>query len=173
MSAFARALSLVVAALLLGAGCVGQRARRDLALPPQTRLYVAVFVDETDGGGVGLPLTEAIRYEVYRRAPARLAMSFDETSFALDGTVVKLEELPVQAGHVRVRVRVQALARLVNIRGEEVSNLGDFTAEARYVLARDDEESDERRTAAIRQAVNALARDLVDRLHERRGGDDV
>lgn len=154
----ALALVLVTA---LSAACGSARVLRRLDLPPGTRLYVAVFVDETEEGRVGVPLANAVRLEVYRRDPARLSMSFEEGTWALDGTVLALEEREEDG---RVSLVVRARARLLDKGGAVIARLGELESSSRYRVARKSAETEERRAAAIDSAVRELAREIVRRV---------
>lgn len=167
-----RRRALAFGALLLVAGgllsaCGSARRYQRIALPAETRLYVAVFVDETPEGRVGLPLSEAVRVEVYRRDPPRLAIGFDEGTWALDGTVLALEEQPDGDGRVTLTVRVSA--RLLEKGGAVVARLGELAASARYRVGGSEEATLERREKALETAVRDLAREIVRRVE--RAGD--
>lgn len=159
-----RVLLAVASALVvvLACGCGSSRYGRRLQLPPEQRLYVAVFVDETEEGRVGVPLADAVRVEVYRRDPARLAMTFDEGSWVLDGTVTALEETPADDG--RMRLTVQARARLLDKAGTTVARLGAVDSTASYSISRERAETEARRRDAIDAALEGLARELVRRV---------
>lgn len=159
---FVARVALVVAALALTSACGSARLARRLDLPPDTRLYVAVFVDETEEGRVGVPLADAVRVEVYRRDPARLAMSFDEGTWALDGTVLALVERQDERG--RMQLTVKARARVLDKRGDVVAALGNLESAASYRVSKERVETEQRRADALEDAVRDLARELVRRV---------
>lgn len=154
--------ALVVASLLTA--CGSARFMRKLDLPPDARLYVAVFVDETDEGRVGVPLADAVRVEVYRRDPARLAMSFEEGTWALDGTVLALEETPGDRG--KMRLTVLARARLLNKAGDVVAVLGPVRSSSSYRVSRERAETEMRRDEALENTLLSLAREIVKRVEQ-------
>lgn len=159
-----RLLVAVASALVvvLSCACGSARYGRRLQLPPEQRLYVAVFVDETEEGRVGVPLADAVRVEVYRRDPARLAMTFDEGAWVLDGTVTAVEEAP--ADDDRMRLTVQAKARLLDKAGTTVARLGAVDSTTTYRISRTRAETEARRRDAIDTALEGLARELVRRV---------
>lgn len=162
MSRLARTLALVVVLSALLGACASSRYSRRLELPPGARLYVAVFVDETDEGRLGVPLADAVRMEVYRRDPERLAMTFDDGTWALDGTVLALEEAPSDEG--RMQLTVRARARLLDKSGDVVAVLGPGESTASYRLSRERAETERRRLRALDDAIARLAREIVRRV---------
>jgi hypothetical protein len=143
-------------------GCATSGGSRALSVPSESRVYIAVFVDESETGEAGVPLSEAVKIEIYRRDPSRLALSFEEGSVALDGTVMAVRESGGDEG--RRKVAVLAHARLVRKDGSEVADLGDAAAEAEYEVARALAETEARREEALYRAVRILARELVRRV---------
>lgn len=160
---------MAAAALTFAVGCAAVQPARRLEVPGPGRLYVAVFVDETEAGEIGVLLAQAIRVEVYRRDPALLALVFDEGSLALDGTVVSLEEEPASVGAMQVRIRAEAA--LVDWDGEVVADLGTVEATASYFLRRDRQRTEAGRRQAVEEAVRALAREIVRRVDRAARGD--
>jgi hypothetical protein len=154
-------LALAAGALLVAvlAGCGSARFVRPIAVPAGERIYVSVFVDETARGEVGVPLAEALRIEIHRRDPSRLAITFDEGAVAVDGTVQRVKEAPAGAG--RLRVVVHADVTLVDKAGGVVAELGTMEGGAEYSPSRDRGETELRRREAMRDAVRSLAREIL------------
>lgn len=94
------------------AGCAALRPSPPLVTPHDSALVVPVFVDETETGEVGVLLARALQSEIYARAPHKLSLLFDEGTFAVDGTVLRLVETADGPG--RIRLQLEVSARLVN-----------------------------------------------------------
>lgn len=154
----------VLCCALLAGACASSRANRPIAVPDAQRIYVSVFVDESPRGEVGVPLADALRVEIYRRDPSRLAMTFDEGAVAVDGTVHSVEEQPAGAG--QLSVVVEAGARLVNRDGAVIADLGRAEAEGVYRPRRERAATDAARSQAIEAAVQRLARELIRRVDD-------
>lgn len=149
-----RAVTLLVACAALQAGCA--TTRDGIRVPGHERVFVAVFVDESATGEVGVALAEAIQIEVYGRDPDRLAMTFDESSLALDGTVHALDEREVGGGEREIAIRTTVL--LVDKQGARLGEIGPVESRATYrPVAGDAGATDEARRAAIARIVRTLA----------------
>jgi hypothetical protein len=151
------AKNLVRAALVLCAlvvtGCTSSRG--GIRVPGHDRVYVAVFVDESARGEVGVMLAEAIQVEVFQRDPGRLAMTFDEGSLAIDGTVHALDERVLPTGEVEIAIRTTVL--LVDKRGGRVGEIGPVESRATYRPGADAEKTESARHDAIARIVRTLA----------------
>ena len=75
---------------LAAMGCAGIQSVGRLRTPQEKRLYVPVFVDETQNGEAGVTLRDALRHEIFVRDPERYCASFERDCWAFDGTVVSL-----------------------------------------------------------------------------------
>lgn len=154
-----RALGFLLALTgLHAAGCA--TSSRDVRVPGgHESVYVAVFVDETEHGEVGLQLTEAIQYEIWRRDPAALASFFERDTVAIDGTVVSLKEVPVGEGEIELRVRVRAA--IIDKEGRQVADIELAESRARYRQYRSAKKTEAARRQALEDAVRDMAHHVV------------
>lgn len=105
-------------------GCAGLQRVGRLQTPQGQRLYVPVFVDETQEGQVGVILRDALRHAIFMRDPERYCASFDRDCWAFDGTVVSLHLEHTDRAHKAI---LETHVRLVgHSRGIE---LGRFRTE--------------------------------------------
>jgi len=145
--------ALLVVCILLQSACTS--SRNGMRVPGHDRLYVAVFVDESARGEVGVMLAQAIQVEVFQREPRRLAMTFDEGSLAIDGTVHALDERVLPTGEHEVAIRTTVL--LVDKSGARVGEIGPLESRATYRPGRDDSATETARRDAIARVVRTLA----------------
>lgn len=150
----------VAASALGGCATVG---RRGVDVPLHDKLYVAVFVDESERGEVGVALADAIQLELWRRDPESLVLFFEESSVALDGTVLSVQEKPVSDG---MELTVEVSARLVDRNQKVVADLGQASVTERYVVYRSPGATASARRDALVEAVQALAKQVLDRVNE-------
>ncbi len=154
------------AALLLGLCLLGQAcqttSRGRVVVPRTDKLHVAVFVDQTETGEVGWPLTQAVQAVMWRDDPDSFATSFEQSTVTMDGTVLVLEEKPVGAGITELRFVVDAT--LVAHDGQKVADLGRAEVTETF-NGRPKERSPERREALDR-GVWRMARYLVSKIDE-------
>ena len=80
-------LWLIVSAAMMVCACATVGGQRIRVPGNQTKVYVSVFVDQTERGEVGLPLTQAIQLAIWERDRSALALSFEQDALALGGGV--------------------------------------------------------------------------------------
>ena len=160
-------LPMALAAGLLFGGCPAHLANGGMRVPEQGRLFVAVFVDESEHGEAGVPLTDAVKVELFRRDPSLLAIGFEEGTIALDGTVHAIDERAADDG--RYALIIRASARLVGRDGALIADLGPMDARTTYRLSRDRRETEQARARALDDALRALARETLRRVHRAAG----
>lgn len=148
--------------LLQMTGCAVITEKKDIRVPRAEKLYVSVFVDETNRGEIGLVLTNEIRRKVYARSPEKLAMFFDENSVIMDGTVRKVHDRSV--GSKTYELEVYIHARLLSKDGTEVADLGEFSKKKSYTLERDADQTDLNRHRALMIVVRVLADEVIQRV---------
>jgi hypothetical protein len=161
MSLHARALSLLlVASVAAGGGACATVGEDRIRVPgEQAKVYVSVFVDETDRGEVGVPLTQAIQMTIWERDRSALALSFEKDALAIDGTVVALEDVALEGGNRQVRLRMKA--HLVDKDGKRVLVLRTAESRAVYAIDGDPEVTEQRRKNALNKAIFDMARHIV------------
>jgi hypothetical protein len=157
-----RTVLLVVAAwCLLLQGCAATSSslpglpRLPWSSPEGTLLYVAPFHDLSPGMEVGGPLWREVQDELYRRAPRRFLVVFDEAALAVDAAVVALGDEPVSAD--KRDVVVVASVRVVDRHGRVVRDLGRLERRGRYEVHSEAGETAARRRAALVVARQTLA----------------
>lgn len=148
----------VVVSVACSAGCASLAS----ALAPKgtSLVYVAPFVDLTEGMELGLLMTATVQENLYARAPGRFLIVFDDAAVAVDGTVLSVsDEVVSDAKH---DVVVSARAVLVDKRGRVRHDTGVVDRRARYDVDSDKKTTESRRSRAVAIATSTVGRALVD-----------
>lgn len=108
-------------------------------------------------------MTTTMQDHLYRRAPGRFLVVFDDAAVAVDGTVLGISEINAPFSQPRKHdVIVRASAVLVDKRGRVRHQTGIVERRARYELSADQSENERRRDAALAIATTIVGRALVD-----------
>ena len=157
-------LWLIVSAAMMVCACATVGGQRIRVPGNQTKVYVSVFVDQTERGEVGLPLTQAIQLAIWERDRSALALSFEQDALAIDGTVLALED--VALAHKERQLRLRMKAHLVDKKGDEVLTLRTAESRAVYSVASDREKTESRRQNALNKAISDMAQHVVRSIDE-------
>ena len=143
-------------------GCASLGAAVAAVVGPKgtSLIYVAPFLDRTEGMELWLLLTATVQENLYARAPGRFVIVFDDAAAAVDGTVISVSD--EVAGGAKRDVVVRARAVLVDKSGRVRHDTGVVDRRARYEVDSDKLTTESRRRRAVALATSTVGRALVD-----------